>query len=123
MTDTPATVTLYGIRNCDTCRRAWKWLEEQGIDYRFHDLRRDGIDAGRIETWCDHLDTDTLINRRGQTWRRLSPEDRERDETGLRALLGDEPTLIKRPVIETPDGGVYVGWNETVQRVLSQWYG
>ena len=53
----------------------------------------------------------------------LSPEDRERDETGLRALLGDEPTLIKRPVIETPDGGVYVGWNETVQRVLSQWYG
>ena len=95
-------------------------MEEQGIDYRFHDLRRDGIDGERIETWCDRLDTDTLINRRGQTWRRLSPEDRERDEAGLRALLSDEPTLIKRTVIETPDCGVSVGWNETVQRVLAQ---
>lgn len=123
MTDTPTPVTLYGIRNCDTCRRAWKWLEEHGIDYRFHDLRRDGIDAGRIAAWCSQLDTDTLINRRGQTWRRLTPEDRERDEAGLQALLVDEPTLIKRPVIETPADGVYVGWNETVQRVLSQWYG
>lgn len=123
MADTPANLALYGIRNCDTCRRACKWLGEHGIEYRFHDLRREGIDVRRIEAWCEQLDTDTLINRRGQTWRRLSPEDRERDETGLRTLLADEPTLIKRPVIETPDGGVYVGWNETLQRVLSQRHG
>ena len=111
-------VTVYGIRNCGTCRKAWRWLDEQGIAYRFVDLRRDGLEAARVADWAARVGTDALVNRRGQTWRRLSDADRARDEAGLRALLCEQPALVKRPVIECADGTVRVGWNETVRGAL-----
>ena len=119
MSDQAAAITLYGLRNCDTCRRAWKWLEERDLDYRFHDLRRDGIEADRVQAWCARLGTDALVNRGGQTWRRLDPADRERGEVGLRQLLVEEPALIKRPVVELPDGDLVVGWNDSVRARIS----
>ena len=112
-------IKLYGIRQCDTCRKAWKWLEEQGLGYGFHDIRRDGIDRPTVDEWADAVGTEALVNRRGQTWRRLDPNERDGlDEEGLRALLAREPTLIKRPVVISPSGDTYVGWNATVRRAL-----
>ncbi len=114
-------IELYGIGQCDTCRKAWKWLDEQGLAYRFHDVRRDGIDRPTVDAWADAIGTDALINRRGQTWRKLDPSEREGlDDAGLRALLAREPTLVKRPVVVTPNGDIHVGWHDTVRQALAQ---
>lgn len=112
-------LTVYGIRECDTCRRAWRWLNEQGIAYRFVDVRRDGLDAHRVADWAAQLGTDALVNRRGRTWRRLPETDRARAGAGLHSLLAEQPALIKRPVIECADGTVLGGWSDTVRAVLA----
>lgn len=105
-------ITLYGIRNCDTCRKAWKWLEDQGVDYRFHDLRRDGVDRATIDQWMDAVGDLLLVNRKGRTWRELPPERRAGlDDAALRALLAEQPTLVKRPVVAWPDGAITVGFD------------
>ena len=111
-------VIVYGLRNCDTCRKARRWLEQQGIDYRFVDLRRDGIDGERIGGWAERLGVDALINRRGRTWRELAEAERERDAAGLCDLAAGQPALIKRPVIEHAGGAVSVGWDEAVRTTL-----
>lgn len=93
--------TLYGISNCDTVKRARRRLQEAGIDHRFHDFRKDGLDAATLRRWLDQLGQDRLINRRGTTWRKLSAEQqRIADDEQALALLLDQPSLIKRPVIE-----------------------
>lgn len=103
---------LYGIRQCDTCRRAIKWLDQQGIEYRFHDLRSDGLDAGMIEDWLTQLPLDTLINRRSTSWRTLDKSAQGRLDAGdWQALLPAHPTLIKRPVLQHEDT-VMVGMAE-----------
>ncbi len=105
--------TLYGIANCDTCRKARKWLEAQSIEYRFHDLRKDGIDAAQIAGWLDRLGADRVLNRRGTTWRKLDEEARKRAVgPQLADLLAEQPTLVKRPVVENgPD--LLIGFDET----------
>ncbi len=112
-------IELYGIRQCDTCRKAWQWLDEQGIEYTFHDLRREGIDRATVDAWAAAVGTDALVNRRGQTWRKLDPAEREVGEPGLRALLAGEPMLIKRPVAITSSGVIHVGWNDAIREALS----
>ncbi len=93
--------TLYGIRNCDTVKRARRRLEESGIDHHFHDFRKDGLDAASVRRWLDQVGRDKLINRRGTTWRKLSAEQQQiADDDQALALLLDQPSLIKRPVIE-----------------------
>jgi len=105
-------ITLHGIRNCDTCRKAWKWLEARGVEYRFHDLRRDGIDREAVDRWMDAAGDGQLVNRRSRTWKSLDPVAREAlDEEGLRDLLTSEPTLIKRPVVAWPNGEITVGFD------------
>ena len=112
-------ITLYGIRNCDTCRRALRWLAERGIDHRFHDLRADGVDRATIDAWADALGVDALLNRRGRTWRELDPARRERlDEDGTRTLLAAEPLLIKRPVLALDGRAVDVGFEAERWRAL-----
>lgn len=103
---------LYGLKNCDSCRAARKWLAEQGIDCAFHDLRADGLPPERLDAWLDAQGGEGLLNRRSTTWRQLSDADRERagTQTGARALLLDNPTLIKRPVLEHSTG-VTVGFS------------
>jgi len=101
--------TVYGISNCDTVRKARKWLEAQGIAFQFHDFRKDGLDAARVNRWCDALGIDRVLNKRGTTWRQLPEAQRALDEAGLRALLVEHPTLIKRPVLEH-EGSVRVGF-------------
>ncbi len=94
--------TLYGIPNCDTVKKARKWLESQGVDYRFHDFRADGITAAQVKGWLKTLGAETLVNRRSTTWKQLS--EAERDSIGAAAgvtLIVENPTLIKRPLLET----------------------
>jgi len=96
-----------------------RWLDEAGLDWQFHDLRRDGLDRARVDAWAEAVGTDALVNRRGQTWRRLDPQARDTlSEDALRDLLVREPTLVKRPVTELPDGRVHVGWTDVIREAL-----
>lgn len=104
---------LYGIPNCDTVRKARKWLTTHGVEYQFHDLRKDGLSAKQLKYWAQTVGWETLLNRRGQTWRKL-PANAKADltEAGALKLMQAEPTLIKRPVLEIKPR-VHVGFKDT----------
>jgi arsenate reductase len=97
-------ITVYGIRQCDTCRQALKWLAEQDIEHRFHDVRADGLERERLAAWLDSEFAGVLVNRRSTTWRQLTDEERSASGAGLVRLLLEHPTLIKRPVFG--NGGI-----------------
>lgn len=102
--------TLYGLRNCDTCRKARAWLDSQGIAYRFHDVRADGLDANLLERLEAAAGWETLLNRRGTTWRSLDEAARsDVDQAKALRLMLEHPALIKRPVLEA-NGKVLVGF-------------
>ena len=94
-------ITLYGIKNCDTVKKARKWLDLHGIEYAFHDFREDGLDAGQVEQWLRELGWENLVNRRSTSWKALDEKARQTmdDATALRAILA-QPTLIKRPLLD-----------------------
>jgi len=96
------TVTIYGIRNCDTMKKARAWLDAAGVDYAFHDYKTAGIDKARLERWSKAVGWEALLNRAGTTFRKLPDKDKE----GLTAakatkLMIEQPSMIKRPVLET----------------------
>ena len=96
-----AKLTMHGIASCDTCRKARKWLDEHDVDYELHDLRDDGLDIQTLERWSDRVEWQSLLNTKSLTWRRLPEVDRAnvtRDRA--LALMLDQPTLVKRPVLE-----------------------
>ena len=95
-------ITLYGIANCDTVKRARAWLLERDVDVVFHDFKRQGVPAGRLETWLRVLGHENLVNRQGTTWRKLAPADQAavRDAASAAALMQREPSVIKRPVVD-----------------------
>lgn len=93
---------LYGIPNCDTIKKARAWLEARGVDYRFHDYKKQGIDEATLRAWCRELSADELINRRGTTWRKLDEAERQDlDADGAVRLMQRHPSLIKRPLLDT----------------------
>ena len=104
------TVIVYGIKNCDTVKKVRKWLDENSIDYQFHDFRIDGIDRKLIEKWLQRLDWNVLLNTSGTTWRKLPEQDRQGiiKSKAIKLMLA-QPTLIKRPVLSN-DGQFYVGF-------------
>lgn len=107
-------VTLYGITTCDTIRKARAWLDQQGVAYRFHDFRKDGLEAGRLAGWLDALGWEAVLNKAGTSFRALP----EAEKTGLdrdkaAALILANPTLVKRPVVEV-GGRVLVGFKPAV---------
>ena len=112
-------LTVYGIKNCDTCRKALKWLDEQGREYRWHDLRADGLDAATVQDWVAALGTDALVNRRSATWRGLDEARRTAALTDGEAVavLLEHPTLIKRPLFAS-GGAIRVGFNDAVKDTL-----
>jgi arsenate reductase len=105
-------LTVYGIKSCDTCRRARKFLLEHSIEFRFHDLRVDGLDIQMLERWSERISWQKLLNRQSLTWRKIPEVDRN-DMTRDKALatMIDNPTLVKRPVLEA-DKFIAVGFSE-----------
>lgn len=105
-------LTVYGIKSCDTCKKARKYLVENEIDHRFHDLREDGLDIQMLERWAARMGFEKLLNKQSLTWRKMPEVDRA-DMTRSRALAAmiERPTLIKRPVLED-DGFIAVGFSE-----------
>lgn len=106
------TIHFYGIPNCDTVKKARKWLDANGHDYTFHDYKKEGADAGKIAAWIDAHGVDVVLNRRGTTFRKLSDEDKtDIDAAKAVRLLEANPSMIKRPVAEH-SGGILVGFKE-----------
>jgi Spx/MgsR family transcriptional regulator len=104
-------VTLYGISNCDTVKKARKWLDEKGIGYAFHDYKKQGADPAKLRRWVDEAGWETVLNRRGTTFRKLDDADKaDLDAARAVALLEAHPSAIKRPVVECP-GGLLVGFD------------
>ena len=94
-------VTLYGISNCDTIKKAKKWLENNGVEFQFHDFRKDGLEKNQLSSWCKELNWETLLNKRGTTWRKL-PDEVKNTVTEARAIkiMLEQPAIIKRPVLD-----------------------
>ena len=107
-------LTLYGLKNCDTCKKALKALEAAGKSVTFVDIRAEADLPALLPNWLDAAGADLLINRRSTTWRGLSEDERAGNPL---ALLAQNPTLVKRPVIEA-SGHVHVGWTKDVQSAL-----
>jgi len=104
-------ITLYGISNCDTVRKARRWLSEHEVDYMFHDLRKDRLDEKMLQHWSKKAGWEILLNKRGTTWRKLPETVREKinQQSALKLML-EQPTLIKRPVLDAGNQ-IHVGFN------------
>lgn len=105
--------TVYGIKNCDTMKKARTWLDEHGVAYDFHDYKTTGIDRERLEAWCKNVGWEVLLNRSGTTFRKLPESDRaDLDERKAVALMLAQPSMIKRPVLQR-GGKLIVGFKPT----------
>lgn len=111
--------TVYGIKNCDTVRKACAWLTQHDIDFQFHDLRKDGLNQTKLKQWLQLVDWETLINKRGTTWRKLTDQQKSgANQSTIIEMALVEPTLIKRPVLEH-NHQVTVGFNlDTYQEMF-----
>jgi Spx/MgsR family transcriptional regulator len=95
-------ITVYGIKNCDSVKKARNWLEKHGVEYQFHDFREDGLDGESVDLWLDELGWETLVNKRSTTWKELDASTRENmDAAKARKCIMQHPTLIKRPLLDT----------------------
>lgn len=97
------TITIYGIKSCDTMKKAFAKLDELGVSYTFHDYKKQGIDKDSVQRWVDELRIDKVLNKRGTTWRKLTDEQREAADNHVDKaidLLVDNTSMIKRPIIE-----------------------
>lgn len=111
-------IVIHGLKNCDTCKKARKWAEQEGLDHRFHDLRADGLTAGQLDSWLAQISWEVLLNRRGTTWRGLEEAVKaDVDATTARDLMLEHPALIKRPVFDH-DGRINVGFTDAVKQAL-----
>jgi Spx/MgsR family transcriptional regulator len=95
-------ILLYGITNCDTVKKARAWLTDQGVDYEFHDFKKQGVPPDRLKAWTKRLGWEKLVNRKGTMWRRLdaSAQAAVTDADSAQALMLSQPSVIKRPVVE-----------------------
>jgi len=111
-------MTLYGIANCDTMKKARAWLDGHGIVYVFHDYKRAGLDESLVRAWADELGWEALLNRKGTTWRRLPESEREGiDAESAVRLMAQNPSLVRRPVLDT-GAARHVGFSEAQYREL-----
>ena len=113
------TVTIYGIKNCDTMKKARAWLDAHGVAYAFHDYKTAGSDRGQLETWAREVGWETLLNRAGTTFRKLPDKDKD----GLSAkkaiaLMLDQPSMIKRPVLDLGARRIVGFTPETYEKAL-----
>jgi arsenate reductase (glutaredoxin) len=112
-------LTIYGIKNCDTMKKARAWLDQNGAAYAFHDYKAAGIDRARLEAWAGKVGWETLLNRSGTTFRKLPEAEREGlTEKKAIALMLAQPSMIKRPVLELADGKLLVGFKPDQYEVV-----
>ena len=104
-------IDVYGIHNCDTVKKARAWLDAQGVEYAFHDYKKEGADRAKLERWVAEKGWETVLNRRGTTFRQLSEDDKaDIDAAKAVRLMAAHPSTIKRPVVEHP-GGLLVAFD------------
>ena len=112
-------VILYGIKNCDTVKKARKWLDANCVPYTFHDFRLDGINKTLVNNFLKQIDVETLINKRGTTWRKLSDKEKEiKTKSQAVELMIENPTIIKRPVLDA-NNKFFVGFSEESYKALN----
>jgi len=106
-------ITVYGIANCDTVKRARAWLADQGLETAFHDYKKQGVPAAELPAWLAAFGRDRLVNRAGTTWRKLDEAARAAvvDDASATALMLAEPSVIKRPVVRWADGSLTLGFS------------
>jgi arsenate reductase (glutaredoxin) len=109
------TATLYGIKNCDTMKKARAWLDRNGVAYAFHDYKAAGIERACLQGWCKTLGFEALLNRSGTTFRKLADADKQNiDEAKAIALMLDQPSMIRRPVLDLGGGRLLVGFTPDI---------
>jgi len=106
-------ITLHGIPNCDTVKKARAWLSEHGMEHRFHDFKKQGVPEAELDQWLAAAGWEKVINRKGNTWRQLDEATRASvtDVASARALALANPSVIKRPVVQWADGDITVGFD------------
>jgi Spx/MgsR family transcriptional regulator len=111
----PTPISLYGISNCDTVKKARAWLTANGLDCPFHDFKKQGVPEKELDAWIKTLGWELLVNTRGTTWRKLDEATRAAvtDPASARALMLAHPSVIKRPVVQWADGGLTAGFDAT----------
>jgi Spx/MgsR family transcriptional regulator len=105
-------ITLYGIPNCDTMKKARQWLAHRGIEYRFHDYKKDGLERALLKSWVEEFGWEALINRRGMMWRKLDPDIKAGlNQQRAIAIMLESPSIIKRPLLDTGESR-HLGFSE-----------
>jgi arsenate reductase len=105
--------TLYGIKNCDTVKKARTWLEQNNVDYHFHDFRADGLTVAQVNAWVAEIGLETLVNKRSTTWKELDEAIKTNfNEANAATIISENPTLIKRPLLDTGKQK-HVGFKDT----------
>jgi len=108
-------VRIYGIKNCDSMKKAFRWLEERNIPYEFTDYKKAGVPRERLVAWCKALGWKTLLNTKGPTWRKLTPEQQDiTTQSKAVATMIEHSSVIRRPLVETEDGHLLVGFDQTI---------
>lgn len=116
-------ITVFGIPNCDTVKKARVWLQEQNVEFIFHDFKKNGLERSTIENWLNHVDLDLLINRKGTTWRALTDEQKlscDNRDTAI-SLMMASPSVIKRPILQIISGStqqIAVGFSAKLYQPL-----
>ncbi|MEM8843471.1 MAG: ArsC family reductase [Pseudomonadota bacterium] len=109
-------VIVFGIKNCDSVKKACHWLNNHNIDYQFHDFRKDGLNQAKVKSWMKQVEWQSLLNKRSTTWRKLPDQDKDNiNNTNVVKLMTVQPALIKRPVIEVNDK-IIVGFSEKIYK-------
>jgi len=109
------TCHIFGIKNCDTMKKAFVWCDERGVAYTFHDYKKRGVPRDQLVAWCKAVGWKTLVNTRGPTYRKLTPEQQDiQTQSKAVALMVEFPSLIKRPVVVTNGGQLLVGFDQAM---------
>lgn len=105
---------LYGIPNCDTVKKARLWLENKGVTFQFHNFKKEGISKEKIKSWAELFGWDVVLNKKGTTWKKLSPDDQSKINTPSRitGFLVEQPSAIKRPILEKDGKAICIGFSE-----------
>jgi Spx/MgsR family transcriptional regulator len=109
-------MTVYGIKNCDTVKKALTWLKDNGVAYDFHDYKSKGIEEGRLKEWIRQVGWESLVNKKGTTWRQLDDSVKEQvlDESSAIALMKEKTSVIKRPLLEKNGKVITLGFDDSV---------